>query len=132
MIDEPVMFRGGLTPEPGLSLQDIEWGKRLYPGVAGEEQLKVGIMSQVQLLEGEQAWYTFKPQQSADYRFRTFGDNDTVLALFEGEKFLAGDDDSGEDKNAEITVNVQMGDTVSLRLRMFWSDGNGEVTVVVE
>ena len=58
------------------------------------------------LQAGEQRDFVFKPTQSRRYTIATHGGSDTLLALFEqvdGEpRFITGDDDSGEDRNASI------------------------------
>ena len=56
---------------------------------------------------------SIKPTESRKYTIETKGASDTLLALFEhvdGEpRFLAGDDDSGEDRNASHHLQALQG-----------------------
>ena len=54
-----------------------------------------------------------RPDATRKYEIRTFGTSDTVMVLFEDEngelRYLAGDDDSGEDYNAHLQVKLLKG-----------------------
>ena len=53
---------------------------------------------------GGQSNFVIRPDATRNYEIRTFGASDTVIVLFEDDngelRYLAGDDDSGEDLNA--------------------------------
>ena len=66
------------------------------------------------------------PTATRDYEIRTFGTSDTVVVLFVEEggelQFLAGDDDSGEDRNAYLKVKLFKGRKYVLRVRLDYAE----------
>ena len=74
------------------------------------------------------------PTSSRSYTIATFGTADTVLVLFEqtsaGLKYLAGDDDSGTDRNAQITVKLLQGRTYVARLRLYYAGASGATAIM--
>ncbi|HZM94232.1 MAG TPA: hypothetical protein VFB92_12455 [Vicinamibacterales bacterium] len=66
---------------------------------------------------------------------QTFGDADTVMALFEqkpsGAVQLAADNDSGIDRNARITFALTKGKQYTLRVRMNVATASGESAVML-
>src|SRR5262249_53295449 len=77
-----------------------------------------------------QADFTVSPPSSRQYELGTFGSGDTVAVLFEkvdGElRYVAGDDDGGEERNARIETRLLKGREYVLRVRLNWigrSDG---------
>ena len=138
LIKEPAEFRNGLVPAGGLSARDREWIKTFYP------PMKDVTVNELQLLQsqplkvaaGGQANFIFKPRISRKYKISTFGESDTVMVLLEqpskGEPvFLAGDDDSGEDRNALINVRLLAGRTYIVRVRLFFAEIEGETAIMV-
>ena len=76
-----------------------------------------------------------KPTVDRYYEIRTFGTSDTVIVLFERtpngrESFVAGDDDSGEDRNAYIRRRLHGGRTYVLRIRLYYAADSGETAVM--
>jgi len=75
-----------------------------------------------------------KPTESRKYRIETKGASDTLLTLFEdidGEpRFLAGDDDSGEERNASITYKLFKGRKYIVRLRLYYPGQSGKTSVM--
>ena len=65
------------------------------------------------------------PTATRDYTIQTFGASDTVMVLFEGAdgelRYQAGDDDSGEDRNATLQVKLFQGREYVLRVRLYFS-----------
>ena len=57
-----------------------------------------------------------------------------MLVLFEevdGElRYVAGDDDSGEDRNALIQVKLFQGRRYVVRLRLYWATESGETALM--
>jgi hypothetical protein len=76
-----------------------------------------------------------KPTQSRRYTIATHGGSDTLLALFEqvdGEpRFITGDDDSGEDRNASIRQKLFRGRSYVVRLRLYYPGETGTTAVMV-
>jgi hypothetical protein len=70
----------------------------------------------------------------AKYTIATKGASDTLLALFEeigGQpRYLAADDDSGEDRNASITYKLFKGRTYHVRLRLYYPGQSGTTALM--
>jgi hypothetical protein len=83
---------------------------------------------------GEQVNFRIEPDATRKYEIRTFGTSDVVMVLFEednGElRFRAGDDDSGEDRNALIEFRLLRGHKYVVRIRMFFQGGSGKSAVM--
>ena len=76
---------------------------------------------------GEVDLYTFVITERATYRIATEGITDIVMSLFGPDsetKPLASDDDSGDDRNARIVINLRPG-SYTLRVRHFSSKRTG-------
>lgn len=132
MIEKPSGFSGGLEPEPGLSTNDVIWARRMYPSlIPDDDDLELGHDRVVTLEPSGQTSCSFVPPVNGSYKIETLGPNDTVLVLFDEDgEFVAGDDDSGTDTNALIKVSLTKGKRYTIRLRMFWSDAGGQVTIL--
>jgi hypothetical protein len=65
--------------------------------------------------------FVIRPSAMRSYRFSTFGQSDTVMALFEDvngtPQFSMADDDSGSGTNASFTVRPFIGRTYYLGVR---------------
>lgn len=137
LIKQPEQYgRDGIQPSGGLSAKDRAWVKSLYPPVENQQdELQVGSSVLLNLSAGEQRSFLFRPNETRDYTFQTFGVSDAVLVLFERENgeffYRAGDDDSGEDFNAKIEMRLVRGREYILRLRLYFSDRPGETAVMV-
>lgn len=135
LITEPAEFSDGLTPPGGLSAVDQEWARRSYPGLTGSTPALTPFESvSLSLAPGAQADFVIDPPSSRSYQLGTFGTADTVLVLFEeidGEpRFLAGDDDSGEDRNALFSARLIQGRRYVLRVRLYWAGQSGQTAVM--
>ena len=86
------------------------------------------------LAAGQQVDFAIKPTESRKYTIETKGASDTLLVLFEdinGEpRFLAGDDDSGEDRNASITYKLFKGRSYIVRLRLYYPGQSGKTSLM--
>lgn len=138
LIREPSRFRNGLRPEPGLSEKDIETIRRFYPdGLSGNilPELKPMQSERLSLAPGEQKDFNILPGASRNYQFRTFGQSDTVMVLFEetddGFTYVKGDDDSGFNRNAAFQVRLVKGRRYQLRLRLYYSAADGDTAVIM-
>src|SRR4051812_47685426 len=132
LIDEPEQYDlHGLTPPGTLSTPDKEWARKWYPALpAALTTLQPFHAATVELAAGQQVDFAIKPSDSRAYTMETKGASDTLLALFEeinGEpRFLAGDDDSGEDRNASIRYKLFKGRNYLLRLRLYYPGQSGK------
>jgi hypothetical protein len=137
LILEPAQYRTGLNPAGGLSGRDRDWLKTFYPPLAGSEQVELVPLKSVQLSlkNGEQRNFRVNPTATRYYEMRTFGSSDTVMVLFEevhGElRYRAGDDDSGEDRNAYIRARLYKGRKYVLRLRLYYAMAAGDTAVML-
>ena len=136
LIDEPDQYdRNGLVPPGKLSRADKEWVLKWYPGSTSQPTtLKPFESTAVELAAGQQVDYVIRPDQSRKYTIATKGASDTLLALFEeigGQpRYLAADDDSGEDRNASITYKLFKGRTYHVRLRLYYPGQSGTTALM--
>ncbi|MFA4844948.1 MAG: M12 family metallopeptidase [Patescibacteria group bacterium] len=138
LIDKPEKYRTvALTPAGGLSARDVEWVKTFYP--APTKKAEPNLLSRlksvdIDLKPGEQRDFVLRPKKTRDYTIRTFGESDTVIVLFEktasGPVYVAGDDDSGEDRNAELKLRLIQGREYILRVRLYYSYEPGGFAVM--
>lgn len=134
MIKQPVEFRGGLEPRPGLSDKDIAQVREFYPPLqAVMPELRAMEAQRLSLGAGEQANFAVIPTSSRRYNLRTFGDSDTVMVLFEDDggelRYIDGDDDSGTDRNASLRVRLIKGRRYVLRLRLYYKVSSGDTVL---
>ena len=136
LIDEPEKYDvNGLTPPGTLSSADKEWALKWYPPLkASLPTLQPFQPAAADLAAGQQIDYAIKPTESRKYKIETKGATDTLLALFEDingvPRFLAGDDDSGEDRNASITYKLFKGRSYIARLRLYYPGQSGKTSLM--
>jgi hypothetical protein len=128
----------GIHPAGGLSARDLLWVKRFYPGQGEaevEQQMKIAESIKLLLSPGEQKNFSIVPSATRNYEIGTFGTSDTVMVLFEDNnsemRYLTGDDDGGEDRNAHIKIKLQSGRKYVLRLRLYYAEREDETSVMV-
>ncbi len=137
LILEPERYRTGLRPAGGLSARDKEWVQTFYPVLrpADHKQLPLLQSQRLAIAPGEQRNFLLKPTVTRNYDIRTFGQSDTVIALFERESsgrelYLTADDDSGEARNASIRRRLQRDRVYLLRIRLYYTAASGETSVM--
>lgn len=138
LILQPARYRTQpLRPAGGLSARDITQARQIYPPqppINQMAELRLAESRRLTIAAGEQIDLLVKPGRSRTYQLGTFGEADTLIALFEdvdGElKYRGGDDDSGEDRNALLRMRLQRGRTYVLRVRMFYATFAGETAVM--
>jgi hypothetical protein len=136
LIDEPQQYDiNGLFPPGTLSTADQQWALKWYPGSQPAPTTLQPFQSvPVDLTAGQQVDFTIKPTASRKYAIETRGGSDTLLVLFEvinGEpRFLAGDDDSGEDRNAQIAHKLFKARTYIARLRLYYPGQSGTTSLM--
>ncbi len=126
LINEPGAYREGLNPPGGLSQRDEEWARRWLPPLAPTMATLTPFQSVPMSLEpGHQADFVIKPAGTRRYRLATFGTADTLLVIFEEVddelRYLRGDDDSGVDRNAHISVKLFRGRRYLARVPLYWA-----------
>lgn len=136
LIDEPQHYDvHGLFPPGVLSNADKEWARNWYPPLsAALKQLECAEPLTVALAAGKQIDYMIVPAESRRYRIETKGASDSLLVLFEDiggdPRYLAGDDDSGEDRNAAISYKLFKGRKYIVRVRLYYPGQSGKLTVM--
>ncbi|MEJ8640637.1 M12 family metallopeptidase [Streptomyces sp. MS1.HAVA.3] len=136
LIEQPEAYRNGIPSPLKLSERDKEYVLMWYPRLAPQLDELMPVQSAVLGLgSGEQADYEIIPEKSQKYQFGTFGDADVKMVLFEGGdgqnlRYVAGDDDSGEDRNGRFEVKLFKGRRYVLRVRMYSTWGSGDASVM--
>ena len=123
--------RRAVGPRPVL-------GQGLLPGRARNSELPELLPFQsreLAILAGQQRDFVLRPTATRQYTLQTFGASDTVMVLFEradGQlRYQAGDDDSGEDRNATLQLKLFQGREYVVRVRLYFSQGSGETAVMM-
>jgi hypothetical protein len=135
LIKAPAQYREGINPAGGLSQRDKEWVLKWYPTLgATMPTLQAFVSSRLELAAGQQADFAIVPDSSRKYQIATFGEADTVVVLFEevnGElRYLKGDDDSGQDRNARISLKLFKGRRYVVRTRLYWAGESGKTALM--
>jgi hypothetical protein len=138
LILQPEQFRTQpLRPAGGLSARDLSWVRAFYPAEDTQElpELLPFQSRELAILPGQQRDFVLRPAATREYTLQTFGASDTVMVLFEradGQlRYQAGDDDSGEDRNATLQLKLFQGREYVLRVRLYFSQGSGETAVMM-
>jgi len=136
LIKEPKKYQNGLSPTPGISKKDISQVKLFYPILEKKfPELKVLESQLLAINQGEQKNFQINPASSREYNFRTFGDSDTVMVLFEEDKeknlhYVKGDDDSGTNLNAQFQTRLIKGRKYLLKIRLYYKNSAGNTAVM--
>ena len=138
LIIEPKNYRTGLNPQGGLSPADKSWVTESYPGSKPKQDLvalEVGLSQKLALQAGETRAFSFTPTRTRTYKIGTFGTSDTVMVLFEvtasGNVQIAGDDDSGTDANALISMRLVKGRKYQIGIRLYYAETAAETSIMV-
>jgi hypothetical protein len=137
LIKKPEPYRNGLTPRGGLSPRDIAWARSFYPatGDAALPELVPGRSEPLAVRNGEQQDFEIRPSATRTYNLQTFGSCDTTAVLFverDGElRYVAGDDDSGEERNASLRTRLTRNRRYVLRVRLKYSDNTSPPSVML-
>jgi hypothetical protein len=136
LIDEPQQYDiNGLTPPGTLSAPDKQWALKWYPPLqASLATLQPFQPAVLELAAGQQVDFSIKATASRKYKIETKGASDTLLVLFEDingvPRYLTGDDDSGEERNASIAYKLFQGRNYIVRLRLFYPGLSGSASVM--
>ena len=138
LIKKPEEYnQNGLYPTPGLSEKDILWVKFFYPELSASDftKLSPARSANMDLEFGQQKNFTFTPNSSRKFNIKTFGESDGVMVLFKKGTddeliYLSADDDSGEDKNAEIQHKLLKGEEYVVSYRQYYNSGKESAIMV--
>jgi len=136
LIDEPQQYiSNGLTPPGTLPPGDKQWALKWYPPLQATLTTLQPFQSVAfDLAAGQQVDFAIKPTSSRKYTIETKGGSDTLLVLFEDidgvPRYLSGDDDSGEDRNAKITYKLFQGRNYIARFRLYHPGMSGKTSLM--
>jgi Astacin (Peptidase family M12A) len=135
LIVTPAAFATGVHPPGGLSDLDRQYMLSWYPGNGdAHPKLEPFVSTPMTLAPGAQADYAVEPPGTRSYTIATFGESDAMLGLFEvidgSPRFVAGDDDSGEDRNAQISMRLFQGRHYVVRVRCYYSAKSATTAVM--
>ena len=136
LISQPEKYAGGLTPAGGISAHDKDWIRKTYPSSpSAMREIKPFVSEPVEVEIGGQASFLFKPTETRQYTFKSFGSTDGVMVVSEesrtGQKYVKGVDDSGQDRNGEITAKLEKGKSYSVFYRLMYKEPESECAVMV-
>lgn len=137
LIVQPEQYRNGLQPKLGLSEHDIAQARLFYPPLNESlyPELKPFRSEILSLAPAEQKNFRVLPEATRYYTIQTFGSADTVIVLFEDQngdlKYVTGDDDSGQDRNARIYVRLYKDRKYVLRVRLYFNFSAGSTAVMM-
>jgi hypothetical protein len=125
----------GLTPPGTLSPMDKQWALKWYPPIPKAlpalREFKPAVL---ELAAGKQADFAIQPEASRKYTIETKGGTDATLVLFEDvdgtPRYVAGDDDSGDDRNASICYKLFAGRNYIARMRLTHPGPSGKVSLM--
>jgi hypothetical protein len=137
LVVNPEPYRNGIFPPGVLSTNDIKGVKGFYPVVAASKTTKI-TQHQSALITakaGQQGDFIFKAPTTKKYTFQTIGTLDTVMVLWEKDAknnhYLAGDDDSGTDKNAKIEMPLVKGREYIINIKVLYAANEQTGSVMV-
>lgn len=132
----PHEYENGLTPAGGISEKDKMEVRAVYPPLDSNDLEEISLLKSniLALNPGEQKNFIIKPSETKKYNIATFGESDVVMVLFEksgdDEIYVTGNDDSGEDHNANINLKLYSGKEYILRIRLYYSRKLGHTAVM--
>jgi hypothetical protein len=136
LIVEPAQYRNGIDPPGTISPADRQYVLKWYPSQSPATQPTLVPFQSVplSLKAAGQADFLIEPPGSRRYEIGTFGAADSVIVLFEninGQlRYIAGDDDSGSDRNARLSVKLLQGRKYVLRVRLYYAWASGMTAVM--
>jgi hypothetical protein len=131
----PQYDKTGLIPPGTLSAGDKAWLLKWYPPLPqATTTLQPFQPAVADLAPGQQMDIAIKPTATRKYKIETKGSTDAVLVLFEDvngtPRYLAGDDDSGEERNASISYQLLQGRNYIARVRLVHPGPSGKTAVM--
>ena len=137
LILQPAKYKNGIFPPGILSANDISGVKRFYPPQTAKSIFKLEHNKSAPFKgkPGSQIDFLFRAPFTRKYTFQTKGQLDTVMVISEKAKteihYLAGDDDSGVDRNAKIILPLVKGRDYLVNIRVMYAPKEKSGTVIV-
>lgn len=138
LIVKPEEYRNkDLEPAGGFSKKDIEYALGFYPSQNVKKDIIVSEMNSytIDVNNCGQQNYIFRPTASKKYTIQTVGRLDTVLVVSENlngqQKYIAGDDNSGTDKNALVNAKLLKGKTYIIKVKLYYKKPNEKAALMI-
>lgn len=114
-------------------LADIEVKAKSMTVVAEEEMIQktinpVSAGQTSMFCDVEYQYYSFTPDQTAEYTITSESSMDTIIYLYDGESVYK-DDDSGSSNNFLLTHTLEAGKTYYFKIRSYWVSGQINVSI---
>ncbi|MFF3487317.1 M12 family metallopeptidase [Streptomyces sp. NPDC002701] len=136
LIKKPEKYqREALNPPGKISKVDQEEIKAWYPQLPSKlPALEPWSSRKLTLSAGQPVNFLLTPDADRTYKIGLFGHADAELALFEeidGEyRMVRRDDDSDENRNAEIEAKLFKGRNYMVGMRQYFESGTGETALM--
>ncbi|MFJ8692871.1 M12 family metallopeptidase [Streptomyces roseolilacinus] len=136
LIKKPEKYQKEPLDPPGkISEVDQKEIRAWYPQLPSKlPTLDPWSSRKLTLSAGEPANFLLTPDTDRTYKIGLFGDADAELALFEhidGEyRIVHRDDDSDEDRNAQIEARLFKGRKYMVGMRQYFESGTGETALM--
>jgi len=135
LIKKPTQYAAGLRPPGTISPVDASYVRQWYPELAPTLPTLIPFESKAfALASKQQIDYRLAPTATRTYSIGTFGSSDVVIVLFEKVgsdlQYVAGDDDSGQDRNALIQLKLTAGREYVVRTRCYFSWDSGQTALM--
>lgn len=137
LILEPKKYRAGIFPPGKLSKHDITRVKRCYPLVkqSAYKTIRHNKSVSYSAKSGSQLDFIFTAPHTNRFTFETRGKFDTVIVVYEldgKEKYyMAGDDDSGFDKNSKVQLPLVKGRNYLVNIKVTYAPAGGKGELVI-
>ena len=137
LVMAPAKYKVGIFPPGILSANDIKGIKAFYPSekINSIKKILPHLSNPIKANSGEQNDFLFTATATQKYTFQTKGEQDTVMVIFEkGKKendYLAGDDDSGLEKNAKIVLPLVKGRKYLINIRVMYAQKNKSGELII-
>ncbi len=138
LILKPDSYKNGITPPGVISANDKKGVREFYPPLksVSVKTISPNKKTAIAASTGYQSDFVFRAPDTNKFTFETSGALDTVMIIYEkgGNEnyYLAGDDDSGLDKNAKITLPLVKGRDYLVNIRVMYASGKNKGTLIVK
>lgn len=136
LILSPVPYKNGIFPPGTISPVDIAGVRAFYPPMAPAiPSVEWKSAAPITAGPGGQSDFVFTAPSSKKFTFQTAGQLDTVMVISERvqdkDYYMAGDDDSGMERNAKITVPLVEGRLYVVNVRVMYAEDAQSGSLIV-
>jgi hypothetical protein len=136
LVVTPIAYENGIFPPGTLSPNDVTGVRRFYPPLAPAiPYVKWNTASPIKAGPGEQDDFVFVAPATKKFTFQTTGLLDAVMTISEKTKekdhYMAGDDDSGTDRNAKVSLPLVEGREYVVSVRVMFAEDAQSGSLIV-